>query len=93
MIYEVTFFETLAKSIRIEADSPQQAKRHAEQLYSDETIVLGADDYQGGEIEVSEHSDQEPRPDDYRAPRKRAAPAGAPFAGRREPYLSVFRRA
>lgn len=52
--FNVYIVETLSRHIIIKADSVEDAYSKAEEMYSDQDIVLDASDFVGYDIEVEE---------------------------------------
>lgn len=54
MEYNVKITETLVKIVKVDADSPREAKNKVKEAYLDEKVVLSANDYVCHDIEVME---------------------------------------
>lgn len=52
--YDIEISEFYSKTVSIEADSPEEALRLAEELYNDESIVLDEQDFVDREINLLE---------------------------------------
>ena len=50
--YEVTIYETLSRSVEIEAKDVDEAREKVRNMYIDEEIVLDSSDYVDTEFEV-----------------------------------------
>lgn len=59
MKYRFTVVETLVKQVEIEADDVRDAWRKGDKMYSNEEIVLDAEDFFGVEYEVEPVEDNE----------------------------------
>ncbi len=50
--YEVTIYETLSRSVEVEANDVDEAREKVRNMYIDEEIVLDSSDYVDTEFEV-----------------------------------------
>ena len=57
-VFKVSIFETLEREIEVLADNEDQAFNIADRLYSEEKVVLNADDFKGFEIYAKESDNQ-----------------------------------
>lgn len=57
-VFKVSIFETLEREIEVLADSEDQAFNIADRLYSEEKVVLDADDFKGFEIYTKQSDNQ-----------------------------------